>query len=121
MPSSCNRVQPATVCAARRAPSWAANWSKLSQTGNEFLRLKPNDAGTLEARGSAYLKLNRSDAAIADYDAALKLSPRFASALYGRGLAKQMQGNQSDGDADVAAARAIRPDVAERFAGYGAK
>jgi hypothetical protein len=47
--------------------------------------------------------------------------PRFASALYGRGLARQMKGNRAEADADIAAAKAIRPDVAERFAGYGAK
>jgi tetratricopeptide (TPR) repeat protein len=70
-------------------------------------------------RRHSILKLSQLDDAIADYEAALKLNPKFAAALYGRGLAKQMKG--SDGDADIAAARAIRPDIAERFAGYGAK
>jgi hypothetical protein len=46
------------------------------------------------------------DEAIADYDAALKLNPKMAASLYGRGLAKQKNGDQAGGDADIAAAKA---------------
>jgi len=42
----------------------------------------------------------------------------MATALYGRGLAKLKKGDRS-GDADLAAAKAIRPDVAGDFARLG--
>ena len=58
------------------------------------------------SRGFVYLRLSRLDEAIADYDAALKLNPKMAASLYGRGLAKQKNGDQAGGDADIAAAKA---------------
>ena len=42
--------------------------------------------------------------AIADYDAALKLSPKLAEALYGRGVARQRNGAAAAGNADLAVA-----------------
>ena len=57
--------------------------------------------------------------AIADIDQALKLRPTLASALYGRGVAKLRKGENESGEADVSAARAIKPNVAEEFARYG--
>ena len=39
--------------------------------------------------------------------------------LYGRGLARQKQGDIAAGEADVAAAKALKADIAEEFAGYG--
>jgi len=57
--------------------------------------------------------------AIADYDAALRINPKHASSLYGRGLAKRRSGNVSGGDGDIAAAKLIQPDIADEFASYG--
>jgi tetratricopeptide (TPR) repeat protein len=39
------------------------------------LRLRPNDADTLDSRGFTFFKFGRFDDAIADCDAALKLQP----------------------------------------------
>ena len=50
-------------------------------------------------RGIVYLRLNRLD------EAALKLDPKMVASLYGRGLAKQKNGDQAGGDADIAAAK----------------
>jgi tetratricopeptide (TPR) repeat protein len=58
---------------------------------NESLRLHPDNAHNaevLDSRGLVYLKMKRFDAAIADYDASLKLSPKVASSPYGRGIAE---------------------------------
>jgi TPR repeat len=66
-----------------------------------------------------YLKLNMIKDAIADYDAALKLRPNLASSLYGRGIGKLRTGNAAEGNADVAAAKAIDAGIASEFAGYG--
>jgi tetratricopeptide (TPR) repeat protein len=83
------------------------------------LRLKPDNAGTLDWRGFTNLRLRRLDAAIADYDAALKLNPRLAGSLYGRGLAKRWKGDNAAGEADAIAAKAIQADIAGEFARYG--
>ena len=59
--------------------------------------------------------------AITDYDAALKIDPNYASALYGRGTAKLKKGDNSGGNSDIASAKAIQSDVADDFVGYGVK
>jgi tetratricopeptide (TPR) repeat protein len=59
------------------------------------------------------------DSAIADYSSALRLDPRLASSLYGRGLAKLKKGGTADGDADISAAKAIEAKIVEEFARYG--
>ena len=91
---------------------------------NEALRLIPNDAftaATLDSRGFTYLRLGEFDNAIADYNAVLKFNPKHAGSLYGRGLAKRKKGDIASGDADIAAAKAIRADIANEFARYGVK
>ena len=87
---------------------------------NESLRLKPDNANTIDSRALVYLKLGDLDKAMADYDAALKLDPKLAGSLYGRGLTKQKKGDAT-ATADIAAAKAIKSDIAERFGGYGLK
>jgi hypothetical protein len=52
---------------------------------------------------------------IHDYDEALKVSPRSASAFYGRGLAKRAEGDAAGGTADVEAAQQIDPQIAQHF------
>jgi tetratricopeptide (TPR) repeat protein len=80
-----------------------------------------NVANTFENRGFIYLKRGEFDAAIADYEAGLRLDPpNKADFLYGRGLAKEKKGDAS-GTADIAAAKAINPHIAEEFAKYGVK
>ena len=49
---------------------------------------------------------------------ALKLNPKNAGALFGRGLAKLAR-NDMTGSADIEAAKTIMPNIAEKFARYG--
>ncbi|MBX7198045.1 MAG: tetratricopeptide repeat protein [Rhodospirillaceae bacterium] len=84
----------------------------------QSLKLHAADAVTLASRALAYLKLKQPDQAIADYDAALKLTPQSASSLFGRGVAKRMKGD-STGATDIAAAEAINAGVAAQFEKYG--
>jgi len=49
----------------------------------------------------------------ADFDAALRIDPRAASSLYVRGIAHRRRGDATRGDADIAAAKAIKSDIAE--------
>ena len=66
-----------------------------------------------------YLRQGNYDRAIADYDAALRLQPKNAWSLYGRGLAKQHKGNAAAGESDIAAATALQPKIAEEAARHG--
>src|SRR5882762_2996649 len=87
---------------------------------NEALRLAPDDPGSLDSRGFTYLKLGRFEQAIVDYNAALARSPREPGSLYGRGLARlRAQRDPDGGRADLAAAKALDPGIAEEFARYG--
>jgi tetratricopeptide (TPR) repeat protein len=80
-----------------------------------------NVANTFENRGFIFLKRGEFDLAIADYEAGLRLDPpNKADFLYGRGFAKKKKGDAS-GDADISAAKAINPKIAEDFEKYGVK
>ena len=83
--------------------------------------LAPRSPANLDSRALVLLRLGRLDEAIAGYDLALKLAPRQAISLYGRGLAKLGKGQGMAGQADLAAARAMRPHVDDVFAEYGLK
>jgi len=80
----------------------------------EAIRLDPTDAIAYSNRGLARLDRKDYTGAIADYDEALKLTPRSAWSLYGRGIAKRHKGLTKEGDADIAAATAIAPELPER-------
>jgi tetratricopeptide (TPR) repeat protein len=86
---------------------------------NEALRIRPGNASILDSRGFTYLKMGSLDDAIAAYDAALRIDRKKASALYGRGTAKRLKGATAGGDADIAAAKAIRPSIADEMAQVG--
>lgn len=88
---------------------------------NELLNLRPNDPNTLDSRGFTYLKLKQPERAISDYDAVLRLDAKQAYSLYGRGLAHLVLGNNDQGNQDIAAAKAIKADIADEFARYGVK
>lgn len=85
---------------------------------NQALRLMPKNAATLDSRGFVYLKMSQFDAAVSDYDAALRINPKRAFALYGRGLAR-LKNEDTSGESDVAAAKALQADIAEEYARYG--
>ena len=51
----------------------------------------------------------------------LELSPKLATSLYGRGLAHLRQGDNAAAEADIAAAKAIKADVADELARQGVK
>jgi tetratricopeptide (TPR) repeat protein len=81
---------------------------------NAALRLRPHTPSFLDSRGLVRLRMGAWDKAIEDYDEALKLAPKTGWSLYGRGLARRHKGLTAEGDADLAAAVAINPHLAER-------
>lgn len=70
----------------------------------------------LGLRGEVYSMKGDNNRAIASYDASLQAKPNVARPLYGRGLAKLKKGDVAGGNADIAAAKAIKPDVADEVA-----
>jgi tetratricopeptide (TPR) repeat protein len=65
---------------------------------------------TYNGRGSAYDGKKDYARAIADYDQAIRLDPKYAHAYYGRGQAKLKAGDIAGGNADIAAARRMMSD-----------
>jgi tetratricopeptide (TPR) repeat protein len=60
---------------------------------------------------NAYLGMRNHDAAIAQFNKALKRKP-LAEALYSRGLAKRAKGDLAGGDIDIKQAIAFDPSLA---------
>jgi tetratricopeptide (TPR) repeat protein len=88
---------------------------------DQALRLYPDYSNAFGSRGLVLLKLDAFDRAITDYSAVLDKEPKDAYSLYGRGTARIKSGNQASGEADIAAAKAIEPTIANEFALYGVK
>ena len=61
----------------------------------------------------------RLEKAIADYNEALKINPKIAWSLYGRGLAELRKGMTVQAEADIAAAKALAPHLPELAQGIG--
>jgi tetratricopeptide (TPR) repeat protein len=73
----------------------------------------------LDSRGLVFLRMGDYGKSIADYDASLKIAPRNAWSLYGRGIDEIREHRVPEGQADLARAEAIWPQVAEEFGRRG--
>jgi tetratricopeptide (TPR) repeat protein/predicted aspartyl protease len=76
-------------------------------------------ARLLQFRGYTRLRRGEFGKAISDFDDSLKDNPKNAPALYGRGIAKLRMMNTAAGQADIAAATALQPQVADYFNRHG--
>ena len=85
------------------------------------LELAPHATEVLGSRGLLNLKAGRSQAALSDYDQALAGGKPVAGWLFGRGVAKTRLGDKAGGDADIAAAKRLEPDIAQQYARYGVR
>jgi tetratricopeptide (TPR) repeat protein len=84
------------------------------------LRLDPKELVTsLDSRAFVNFRLGRYEQAVADETTVLEKNPKVAASLYVRGLAKIAKGLQASGAADIAAAKALKSDIAEEYARYG--
>ena len=59
--------------------------------------------------------------AVNEYNASLQVEPDRAQSLYGRGLAKLRTGDKNGGEADMAAALKLAPQVSADFVRIGMK
>lgn len=85
---------------------------------NRALSLEPNEPNSLDSRGLVHLKLNNPSAALADYEAAVRITEN-AHFVYGRGIARLQLGQIVEGEADLRRAAALESDIAETYAAYG--
>jgi tetratricopeptide (TPR) repeat protein len=77
---------------------------------------KQDEAATdFERAGFFYLGGNKCDEAIGQYSSAVEINPKFAAALYGRGLYEKKNGDAKAGQADMDAAAAADPAIAQKY------
>lgn len=80
---------------------------------------EPQAAAYQDSLGFVLLRLRQYPAALAAYDAALKINALQADSLYGRGICELRTGKANRGHADIKSALALWPAIADQFAHYG--
>ena len=104
--------------------------ARLVESHSAFWRLThrnaPGPSWLMSNRGLVYLRLGDLDRAIADDNSALAQSDpqddeERAYPLYERGLAELRKGLQSQGQADLTAARKLQTDIDQHYASMGLK
>jgi tetratricopeptide (TPR) repeat protein len=86
---------------------------------NEAIRLKPDYVPAFYNRGLVLMDKGEYDRAIDDFAVVLRADPQNPLTLFRRGQTLLKKGNIEAGNADIAAARAIKPDIAEVIARGG--
>ncbi len=92
----------------------------------EAVLLRPKNPHSLDSLALTYLMMSRAkkdkakknddlNNAIKTYDSALLISPKQASSLYGRGLAKLDKGDIESGNADVLAAQEMNQNIKDEL------
>jgi tetratricopeptide (TPR) repeat protein len=82
---------------------------------DEAIRLKSDFPAAFYNRALAYSDKAEYDRALADFDVVMRFDQKNALALYARGLTLVKKGDAAAGKADIAAAKAIDPNIAEQF------
>jgi tetratricopeptide (TPR) repeat protein/predicted aspartyl protease len=90
-----------------------------NQALSHAVKSSPFYADVADSRGLVWLRLGDYDKSVADFDACLKIAPRDAWSLYGRGIDKMRAKRTSEGEADIAQAKAISADIGDTFGRYG--
>lgn len=83
------------------------------------IELSDGPAAALDSRAMVYFRLHRLDDALADLAAALTRNPDLPGSLYLRGVIRRETGDKNAGDADIAAARGLRPEIDTEYRKYG--
>ena len=83
------------------------------------LSLQADSTNAHDSRGLVLLRMGRYTEAINEYNTSLKTRPDESMSLYGRCLAKRLNGDKVAGDADVKSAVGMNAYVATAFANYG--
>lgn len=89
------------------------------QDCNRALEINTIDTAALAARGMLNLRTGADQEAWSDFDAAIFNGRREARTLYGRGIAARRLGRAREGNADIAAAEQLQPEIMASFANFG--
>ncbi len=87
--------------------------SRALKDCNSALSAVPHTPAYLDSRGLVRLRMGDYAHAIADYDEVLAANGKTAWSLYGRGIARLRLGQKEAGEADIAKAREVQPDLPE--------
>jgi predicted aspartyl protease/tetratricopeptide (TPR) repeat protein len=98
---------------------WNRELDKAEADCRRALRLAAGNPNALDSLGWVQLRQSRFDRSVQQFDAALEKQPKLASSLYGRGIDKLRMGDKAGGEADMAAASAIQPEIADQMRAYG--
>jgi tetratricopeptide (TPR) repeat protein len=82
---------------------------------DEAIWLKRDYIAAFYNRAFAYADKGDYDRALEDFGVVLRFNPKSALALYARGTMLIKKGGTEAGNADIAAAKAIDPSIAEEF------
>jgi tetratricopeptide (TPR) repeat protein len=90
-----------------------ADYDRAIADSDRAIKLSHASEATVgyDSRGDAHFHKGDFATAIDDYDHALELWPEYPQAMYGRGAAKMRNGDSVGGQADIDAARKLKPDV----------
>ena len=91
------------------------NFGKSIEILSKVADLDPGRKLTFVSRGSAYLKLNRLDEALADFNHAIDLDPNYARAFHLRGLVEEKQGDDNSALKDFNRAIEINPQYGAAY------
>jgi tetratricopeptide (TPR) repeat protein len=80
---------------------------------DQAIRLKPDYAAAFYNHGLVYEEKGEYQRAVDEFTLVLQLAPQDPLVLFRRGEALLKTGNVGAANADIAAARAIKPDIAE--------
>ena len=91
------------------------NFEKSIELLSEAAALEPHRILTFVSRGSAFLKLNRFEEALADFNHVVTSDPNYARAFHLRGLVKENLGDDSDALYDFNRAIDINPEYGAAY------
>jgi predicted aspartyl protease/tetratricopeptide (TPR) repeat protein len=86
---------------------------------NDAIHFRPGGGEVYGSRGLVQLRLGKTDAAISDFNEAIRTQARAPWALYGRGIAEARKGMTAQSAADLAAAVAVAPHIADEAKAAG--
>jgi tetratricopeptide (TPR) repeat protein len=89
----------------------AGDYDGALEDCNRAISMDARSAIGYERRGHVLVMKDENKRAMSDYDEAIRLDPRNAYALNARGHLKQRLGDNAGGDADIARAKQIKPDI----------
>lgn len=91
------------------------NYKKSIEILSKAAELDANRKLTFASRGSAYLKLDRLEEALSDFNRALELDSKYARAYHLRGLVEEKQGDALSAIEDFSRAIELKPEYGAAY------